>query len=195
MQRPLKGMGKLLEASAKTLAGYALSDHPLESTIGMAALNSLIPIDESWCTEDNAFTILSALSPGKRVAIVGNFPFIDKLKPVAGELTIIQKAKGDIPVLSDSDKKSLERADIAAITGTSLINHSLDEILSFLNKNATKMMLGPTTPLSPVLFDLGFDYLSGVKVTEEEKVLKYISQGATFREIEGVKLLTMRNRR
>jgi uncharacterized protein (DUF4213/DUF364 family) len=53
------------------------------------------------------------------------------------------------------------------------------------------MILGGTAPLSPVLFDYGISAISGTKVVNSETVLRYVSQGATFRQIEGVRLLTM----
>jgi len=52
------------------------------------------------------------------------------------------------------------------------------------------MLLGPTTPLSPVLFNHGANILSGARVFDEEAVLRTVGQGASFRQVEGVKLLT-----
>jgi hypothetical protein len=54
------------------------------------------------------------------------------------------------------------------------------------------IVLGPTTPLSPVLFDYGVDMVSGTKVVDVEAVLRCISQGATFKQVKGVRLLTLR---
>jgi len=42
-----------------------------------------------------------------------------------------------------------------------------------------------------VLFDYGIDAVSGTRVVEPETVLGCVSQGATFRQIRGIKLLTM----
>jgi uncharacterized protein (DUF4213/DUF364 family) len=54
------------------------------------------------------------------------------------------------------------------------------------------MMLGPSTPLSPVLFNHGVSILSGSKVMDEAAVLRTVGQGATFQQVEGVRLLTFR---
>jgi uncharacterized protein (DUF4213/DUF364 family) len=45
------------------------------------------------------------------------------------------------------------------------------------------------------MFDWGVDVVSGTKVVEPEKVLRSISEGAIFPQVQGVKLLNMRNRR
>ena len=44
--RGVKDVGRLTQKSALELAQYALSDYPLEASIGMATLNSLIEVDE-----------------------------------------------------------------------------------------------------------------------------------------------------
>ena len=50
------------------------------------------------------------------------------------------------------------------------------------------MVLGPSTPLSPALFDHGVDALSGARVVHEAAVLRTVGQGATFQQVEGVRL-------
>jgi len=52
-------------------------------------------------------------------------------------------------------------------------------------------VMGPTSPLSPVLFDYGVDIIAGVRVVEPEKTIRFISEGAIFRQMQGVKLVTM----
>jgi uncharacterized protein (DUF4213/DUF364 family) len=65
------------------------------------------------------------------------------------------------------------------------------ERLLELSKNSLIVILGPTTPLSPVLFDYGVDIVAGTKVVEPDKTISSISQGAMFRQVEGVRLVTM----
>jgi len=52
-------------------------------------------------------------------------------------------------------------------------------------------VLGPSTPLSPVLFDYGADLAFGRRVADEAALLRTVGQGATFRQVEGVRLLTL----
>jgi hypothetical protein len=51
--------------------------------------------------------------------------------------------------------------------------------------------LGPTTPLSPVLFDYGVDLVAGTRVVDPEVALTTAGQGAIFRQMQGVRLVTM----
>jgi uncharacterized protein (DUF4213/DUF364 family) len=84
----------------------------------------------------------------------------------------------------------LPQADVVAITGTTLINHTLDGLLALCPTAATVMVLGPSTPLSPILFDYGVDIISGAFVVDETAVLRTTGQGASFRQVQGVRLLT-----
>jgi uncharacterized protein len=53
------------------------------------------------------------------------------------------------------------------------------------------MVLGPSTPLSPILFEYGVTILSGSRVVDEGTALRTVGQGATFQQVEGVRLLTI----
>ena len=57
------------------------------------------------------------------------------------------------------------------------------------------MVLGPSTPLSPVLFEHGATLISGTRVVDEAAVLRTVGQGATFQQVEGVRLLTLERTR
>jgi len=190
-----KSAGELTGKSAKEVAELSLSGRLLEATIGIASLNSMIDVDESLCSRENAGKVLAPRSEGKRVVIVGHFPFADDIARVAADLVILQKPKGESPVPDELEKRALEEADVVVITGTSLINDSLDMLLERVSSKAVTMMVGPSTPLSPVLFEYGFSYLCGTRVIDEAAVLKSISEGATFREVRGVDLLTMKRER
>jgi uncharacterized protein (DUF4213/DUF364 family) len=160
----------------------------------MATINSLIDIDETKCDVENALDVLIERGEGKDIAVVGHFPWIPKLQKVARKLWVLEQRPqaGDLPPEAAEDV--IPKADVVAITGTSLINHTAEKLLD-LAKGSFVVMVGPTTPLSPVLFHWGVDVVSGTKVVEPEKVLRSISEGAIFPQVQGVKLMNMRNRR
>ncbi|RJP71207.1 MAG: hypothetical protein C4532_07790 [Candidatus Abyssobacteria bacterium SURF_17] len=187
---PVPEAGSLTERTALELAAYASSESLPLASIGMASVNSLIDIDLSRCVEKNAFDILRERGQGKRVAVVGHFPFIPKLKEIASELWVLEQHPAEGDLSEEKAETVLPCADVVAITGTSLINHTFEKLVG-LCQNSFVVVLGPSTPLSPILFDQGVNVISGVKVTEPESVLRYISEGASFRQIQGVRLLTM----
>ncbi len=189
----VRDVGHLHEKSARQLAEFARSENPLEVSIGFAAINSLLAVDESRSVEINAAEVLAGRGRGKNVALVGHFPFIPKLREAVGTLWVIEQrpAEGEYPASAADDL--LPRADLVAITGTALLNHTLDGLLALCRPDSTVMVLGPSTPLSPVLFKHGVTYLSGARVIDESAALRTIGQAASFKQVEGVRLLTLSN--
>jgi uncharacterized protein (DUF4213/DUF364 family) len=189
---PVREVGRLAQKSARQLAEYALSDNLLEASIGVAAINSLLAVDESRAVEVNAVEVLIEHGRGKNVALVGHFPFIPRLRPLVGQLWVIEQhpAAGDFPAEAASDL--IPQADVVAITSSALINHTLDGLLALCRPDTPVMMLGPSTPLSPLLFHHGVSILAGSRVVDEAAVLRTVGQGATFQQVEGVRLLTFR---
>ena len=190
-ERRVREVGSLHKKSALELAQYVKSDLPLEASIGMASINSLLEVDESRCVELNARDFLLERGRDRKIVLVGHFPFITKLRGVAETLWVLEKYPEKEELPAEAAEEVIPLADIVAITGTTLINHTLDHLLSFRRPDSLVMLLGPTTPLSPVLFNHGLDIISGTKVIDKESVLRCISQGATFQQVEGVRLLTM----
>ena len=188
---PVMGAGLLMEKSVQALASMANSASLFEAAIGMATINSLIDVDELCCTELNAGDLLTRKGEGKRVAIVGHFPFVPRLRTVAKELWVIEKNPQEGDFTEAESKKLIPQADVVGITGTAFTNHTLEHLLSLCAPRAYVVILGGTTPLSKVLFDYGVNAVSGTRVTDPEAVLRCVSQGATFRQIKGVRLLTM----
>ena len=188
---PVKEAGLLLNQDTVKLAHMALSPSPLEASIGMAAVNSLIEVDERLCTELNAADLVLGKGKDKRIAIVGHFPFISKVRETAKQLWVIEKnpREGDF-IEADADNL-IPRADVIGITGAAFTNHTIEHMLELCNPRAYVIVLGDTSPLSQVLFDYGVDAISGTKVVNPEQALRCVSEGANFRQIKGTRRLTM----
>jgi uncharacterized protein (DUF4213/DUF364 family) len=189
---PVAEAGFLMEKTPAALAQMVYSPSPLEAAIGMATVNSLLEVDETRCLELNADALLAKEGEGKRVAIIGHFPFVPKLRQVVKELWVLERKPADGDFTEADSEKLIPQADVVGITGTAFTNHTIEQLLGMCNPNAYVVVLGDTAPLSPVLFDYGIDAISGTRVVEPETVLRCISQGATFRQIRGIRLLTMK---
>ncbi len=187
----VRDVGRLHFKSAHELVEYARSDNLLEASIGVAAINSLLEVDESRAVEVNAGDVLIQQGHGQHVALVGHFPFISQLRASAGELWVIEQrpAAGEYPPEAAADL--IPRAEVVAITGTALINHTLDGLLALCRPTALVMILGPSTPLSPVLFNHGVSLLSGTQIIDEAAALRTLCQGANFQQMAGVRLVTL----
>jgi uncharacterized protein (DUF4213/DUF364 family) len=183
--------GRLIGRDARELAGLAHSDSPTERSIGFAALNALLEVDEAACTEVNAEELILARGRGRRVAVVGHFPFVPRVREAVGTCWVLElnPGPGDLP--ASHAPQVIPQADVVAITGMTLVNHTFEELVAFCRPDAFVVVLGPSTPLSPLLFDYGVDAISGTLVVDIPAVLAAVSQGATFRQIPGKRLVTM----
>jgi uncharacterized protein len=187
----VKEPGVLLDKTPRDLTQMVYSDSILEAAIGMATIISLLEVDLDSCTELNAAEIILEKGEGKRVAIVGHFPFLPRVREKASTLWLIEKN----PREGDFDEVEADRfiphADVVALTGTSLTNHTLPHLLELCDPGAFVIILGDTVPLSPVLFDYGVHALSGTRVVDADLALRCVSQGANLRQIKGTRRLTM----
>jgi uncharacterized protein (DUF4213/DUF364 family) len=86
----------------------------------------------------------------------------------------------------------IPQADVVAITGTSLVNRTFDGLIRHCRPDAFVSMLGPTSPLSPVFFDYGVDLVAGTQIVDPVAALTVAGQGAIFRQMRGVRLVTMK---
>ena len=189
---PVREAGRLIGKEALEIAQMAYSPGLLEATIGMAAINSLLEVDEEHCLTLNAGDLLVEKGRDKKVALVGHFPFVPALRREAKELWVIERHPREEDFAEDKAESLIPQADVVGITGAAFTNHTVERLLSLCRPEAYVIIIGPTTPLSPVLFNYGVDAISGTKVVNSEAVLRCVSQGATFRQIEGIRLLTMK---
>jgi len=183
--------GTLLEKTPEELVQLAYSESILEASIGMAAINSLLDVDDGTCLELNAADLILERGEGRRVAIVGHFPFLPRVREKAKELWVFEKNPREDDFDESQTDRLIPQADLVAITGTALTNHTIEHLLALCRPEAFVILLGDTAPLSPVLFEYGVDALSGTKVVDHERVLKCVSQGANFRQIKGTRRLTL----
>ena len=157
----------------------------------MAAINSALPLPFGNVTKKNAADLIREHGKNRRVAVIGHFPFVSDLASSTEKLMVFEKRlrRGDIP--AEKIPELLPEADVVALSGTTLINHTFEEIIHHVREDAYVIMLGPSTPLTPLLFEHGIDALSGTLVSDEEALIEGLSQGAIFRQLKGKKLVVM----
>ncbi len=188
---PVRDAGRLLDYAVPDLLALARSESLLEASVGFATLNALLEVNEAACREVNAADVIAERGAGKSIAVVGHFPFVRDLREVAEQVWVLElhPREGDIPAARAGDV--LPQADVVALTGTSLLNHTFDDLIAHCHPRAFVVVLGGTTPLSPVLFGYGVDAVAGTLLVDPAPALLAVSQGATFRQIPGKRLVTL----
>jgi uncharacterized protein (DUF4213/DUF364 family) len=185
--------GHLTGLSARALAGLVRSESSLETCVGMATINALLQAEPGLWSTDHAGDLIIRHGAGKPVVLVGHFPFVDRLRQAAAPLWVLdlEPIEGDLP--ASAADQVIPQAQVLAITGTTLINRTLDRLMQLRRPDALVVLLGPSTPLSPILFGYGIDVIAGSVVEQISPVLDLVSQGANFRQLRrgGVRLVTM----
>jgi uncharacterized protein (DUF4213/DUF364 family) len=175
--------GELVGMDAASMAHRILSWEPLEASLGTAALNSLLePAGETGSVND----IIMDKARGRTVTVIGRFPFNADVNRVAKKAYLLEMEpeKGELP--SHAAERVIPESELAVISATALINHSLQRLLELASDSYT-IVLGPSTPLSKVLFGYGVDVLAGVRVSDPDALFSSLSQGAkSFDNIGGI---------
>lgn len=185
--------GRLQERPAPELAALVRSEQPPLAGIGLAAINALLPPAPRPAVTRNAEEVIATHGAGKKVALIGHFPFVPRLWRLVGELAVLEQApqEGDLP--ASAAPAVLAEADVVALTSMTIHNHTLPGLLQMCMPETLVILLGPSTPLSAVLFDYGVDILCGSTVTDIPAVLRVAAQGGNFRQIHraGVRTVTI----
>ncbi|PQM73811.1 DUF364 domain-containing protein [Corynebacterium sp. J010B-136] len=162
--------------SLTDVARLTLSWNLCEAAIGAAALNAHFSTPE--VARHNGFTpagegqfypqVFEAffeIVAGKKVAVVGHFPFAPAALEKASDFAMLETnaQPGDYP--ASACEFILPEADFVFLSGSAIVNKTLPRLLE-LSQDAFTTVVGPSTPLSPVLFDAGADYLAGLVTTD-----------------------------
>jgi uncharacterized protein len=175
--------GRLASLPSHDLAALARSAHPTEASIGLAAINALLPPPRPPYDVSPAEEFIVRGGADRRVAVIGHFPFTESLKPRVRALWVLELHPHGDDLPAEAAPEILPQADAVAITATTLINGTLDGLLALCRPDAQVILLGPSTPLSPILFDYGVSALCGAHVEAIEPVLRGVSEGANFKQL------------
>jgi len=186
---PIADAGVLHQSKPIELAARLRSASLPEAALGLATANALLGPPDGRLTEHNAESILADRGAGKRVAMIGHFPFSERLEPACGELWIFERGEGkrDGDLGVEMAEELLPQADVVGITSTTIINRTLAGILDLVRPDAFVLLLGPSTPLTPRIFDHGVDLLCGTIIVDPPTVVRAVEQGAVTSQINGVR--------
>ena len=190
-QDGLSNGGNLIGMDLLELAQYALSDNLLNASLGIAAINSAVDSANLPMKTINARELILEKGKGRTLAVIGHFPFIDQIRANFGHTMVFEQApQGDDLPASDIPAR-LAEADIIAITATTLINHTFDDIMAARRPDSYCVLLGPSTPMSPILFRNGINAIGGTLVQDMNCVFRMASQGVPYRKLRGISHVTV----
>jgi len=180
--------GTISGSAALEIAELANSWKMYEAMIGIATINALSQIilrreGERYLFAENC-DIIDQIRIDKEdtVALVGYIrPFVSRIKSAAKNLYILER---DLPIVEEEGvpdtacEEIIPKADVVIVTGTSIINGTIDRILE-LSENAREVAIaGPTASMIPdPLFSRGATITGGIKIINVQRLLQIISEG------------------
>jgi uncharacterized protein (DUF4213/DUF364 family) len=179
-----RGMRPIAGRPAAELLQLLSSADPIEAAVGLACANALANRPAEEFVDGDVLEQLD-LSSEDHVGMVGNFgPLVGPVRKKAGRLTIFEQVEeptGDMLPAAEA-VRVLPECQVALITATTIINHSVDELLAASGNCRMVVVLGASTPLLPEVFaGTPVGLISGVVVTDPEAVLRIVSEGGGMR--------------
>jgi uncharacterized protein (DUF4213/DUF364 family) len=178
------GLQPLTGRKASDLLSLLDSTDKIEMAVGLATANALANTVRDGFLEGDAMGHIH-IEPEEKVGMVGYFaPMIPRLKKKTSSLMVFEQIKqkrGDL--LPEKDAyRFLPQCQVAMITSTSILNHSIEKILYATRSCREVVLLGASTPLLPELFsETPVTLLSGVIVSRPEEILRIVSEGGGMR--------------
>ncbi len=179
-----KGVRPLVGKKASEMLAMLDSTDRVESAVALATSNALSNILNENPLEGDTLEYLN-IRPDDNVAMVGYFaPLVPQLKKRAESLRIFEQidlAQGNL--LPEKDLyRQLPHCQVAVITSTSIVNHTVDAILNAARTCREVVLLGASTPILPEVFeDTPVKILSGVVVTDNQEIMRIVSEGGGMR--------------
>jgi len=176
---------QMVGKEVKELAAFICEPSPFSISLGFAALNAANAPDPNHVDASNfpADDLIARLGKDKITGLVGEFPFVESLKNRVGTFHLFELRTVPNAVPRDQWERVLAELEVFAVTGTALLTRSMAWFLSRAPQ-AKIVILGPTTPFCPVLFEHGADYLCGSVVTDMVKIAQGIRAGLPFRKVK-----------
>ena len=187
--------GKLHGRLARDLLKETTASSGIRRAVGVATMNALAEM----CWQRRAapgVTLRTGLDAydaaeiraGENVVVVGAFvPFLKSLKRSGQRFTVLEMDPAtlkpdELPYFRPAGEAAavLPDADVVLITGTTLLNETLEGLLALCRPDARVVVVGPTVGLLPDAFlRRGADILGGVRITAPDAFLDVLAEGGS----------------
>lgn len=199
--RSMPNAGHLTERSVVKYLKDATSNIPMKKAMGIAVLSALssycreigltegydmeVGVDALDCVDlrDDTYPVLiGAIGPFLRVLKSRKKPFS------VVELDTRTLKPDELPFYVPPDKTGeiVPKAGVLVITGTTLINGTLEGILEIARPDTKVVVVGPTASILPhAFFKRGVDILGGDIITHPQKMLDTLAEGGSGYHLYG----------
>jgi uncharacterized protein len=160
--------GRLSGRELEEVFAWLGAGNIIASSIALAAANAVL-LPPADCHATDLWGSLR-LQPGESLATAGRFIPMEPLFEEAGvELAVIEQGNDPAP---------LRTCDVALITGTSIINDTIEGLLATVERAREVVVLGPSTPYAPAAFSgTPVTLLAGSTIADMDRVRAIVREG------------------
>jgi len=128
------------------------------------------------------------LNSRKTITIVGAFQsYIRKISETENKLFVLELSENALSqeqkklfVPAGEYKKIIPASDIVIITGQTLVNRTIDDLLSVISPRTQVIVTGPSSNILPdVLFENKVSIIGAIRITNPEILFDIVSEGGT----------------
>ncbi|HAM36111.1 MAG TPA: hypothetical protein DEB40_14320 [Elusimicrobia bacterium] len=180
-----EGLRPISGRPASDLLALIGSSDRIEAAVGLACANALANRSSEGVQEGDVLGHLG-LRREDCVAMVGCFsPLVGPIQERVKSLTVFDLVDRPTVVVRPAAEAAdaLPRCQIALITATAIINHTMDALLHAAANCREVAVLGPSTPMLPGAFGAtNVTLLSGVVANRPKDILQVVSEGGGMRQ-------------
>ncbi len=187
--------GKLRGRRAVDLLDEATERVGIRRTLGIATLNALSQLANEG-RKAEGFEVVTGLDAfeaaevkaDETVAVVGAFvPFLKALRAMGARHWVLEKDPSvlkphEMPYYREAKEapEIVPEADVLIITGTTLANDTLGDLIGFAKPSARIVVVGPTVTMIPdAFFERGCHIVGGIEVTDPDAFLDILAEGGS----------------
>lgn len=187
--------GKLAKRGVREYLADLVSPAPMKKTLAIAALNALSdaclkkspPTAYEVKSGVDAFDEAILPQGGKTVVIGALVPMLRRLLKEKADFTVLEQdastlksAEMEHYAPAEDAPRHVPQADLLVITGVTILNDTLPDILSMAKPGAEIIVTGPTAGMLPdAFFSRGVTLLGGISVTAPDELLDVLSEGGS----------------
>lgn len=179
--------GSLSGRPAREAAAWAMDADPVLSGVGIAALNALFAPVVTGFSRENAMDAID-IRTDDTLGVVGHFaPLLERHGECVDRLYVFEReAPGEYVYPDWAEDIYLPHCDAVVITSTTLINKTIDRLLSLCSSARETVLMGVSTCLCTEVFRAhGVTMLAGARVTDAARALQVVSEGGSMPGLHG----------
>jgi len=193
--------GSLRGKPVRELLPFAFDRNVLKRAIGVAMLNAVSHLlEDKGGAEGYVVTVgrdaldEMPIRKATKVVLVGAFePYIRRLHQLEADFCVVEKSPETLREADRTRYRSPEAArdaftgaEVAILTGSALVNHTMDGLLGAVRKPCRVAVAGPTASLFPLpLFKRGVEVVGGIRIADPTLLVRILAEGGSGHHLRG----------